>query len=211
MNPLTLESKEIDRLWLWKTFNLVTPWAAGRYITIDDIQPEDHENIFSLPAITINRLLNIQYDNFINLDSFSDETLKKIVAAQHKDSDNKSPDRKWLEEQIHSFIINELDSYAIHPAMYPIRNLLNGFLYNKNWELLSENDLKLWIIGYGTNSLNKVISIQNSLFRELLESGRNYEVRGINIVKELIQPEYDPDYVAPLQILPNDVGLSIKT
>lgn len=207
-----------DVLWVWNSFEIITPYAWGRLIRLADVDESitDRENL-SVPASSLYGVIyDISYGDNIMGDTMplSDATLRNIVMEFMEDdlrdegyeteeaiNQHLTPDK--LEEYTIDRVRNELGKAEPHPKHHPVLRLCRGILYDNNWRWLSDEDKNKWCAGYGaftsdgTADIKMVIGSQNGMLRELLSRGYSHEIRGIETLSELIQPEYDPDYKAP--------------
>lgn len=217
------QKEDKDHTWVWRSFGIATPWAFGRYVHSSDIKlNEDELQIeYSVPTITMYRALH-QYiwgfdDISAKINAFSTESLKKMIMSKaeedeslhdvisnyntilvtegKQESETLKTERQILIEIIIRVIGSEMsDVYPV--SHYPIINLVTGVLYDKNWLMLSPDDMKKWALSYGAVDedgdvfLPHIIRQQNSMFREIGEND-DLEVRGRETVLEFIQPQYE--------------------
>lgn len=203
---------ELD--WLYKYFDLITPYMVGRvpYEILDD--EKFKESSLSLPAYSFSTLLNTQhYSISEGIKGLSNETLTNILTERYEENEKVVPtERDELLDAVGDVTNNEIEGGNIHPIDYPIWNLVSGILHDGNWEYLSDTDLLRWAACYGfkpkdeapmeqtRKEATKVVIVQqNAMLREMdLFAPGDFSIRGIDIVIELIQSKYDPDYTAPV-------------
>lgn len=201
----------------FRNFGIITPYS-NRFLTHEDISKLKHDYISTgLPALSFYDILDreSEVEYVPSKISYDDTTLANIVRenceyvekhvqyAQKAMSGNLS--REDMEKEIKAYVINELNRGKITPKTHPIRSLMFGHLIAGNWKYLSDDDFNMFVISYGVSrekekvlQLASIISIQNGIFRELLyRVGDTFEMRGVNVIKEFIQPMYDAEKIMP--------------
>lgn len=195
--------------WLYKSFGLITPAMVGRF---EYKKPDLSKSNLSIPAYSLHQLMeNVQYSNPVDDLPFSEATLRQIIRENTNgdyETKEEPADHKDLSELVHSIINNELETGDILPENYPVRYLCHGIILGDNWKMLDYADLEKWAAGYGIRVIDdegdtkdkkaaimsrKIVSQQNNLFREIVDSygPRIYEVRSVKLGLELIQSEAD--------------------
>jgi len=152
----------------------------------------------SLPAISMQLVLSKRRTENPDPSVFNSKTLRRILRDKTRKS-SKSASREELIRMVRKVISNELSDGCRSSEFYPVYNLTCGILYHGNWKYLSDDDFDIFVKGYGVTAgpkelkLASIISIQNSMLRELYYSGELNPINGISITSELIQSAYDPD------------------
>lgn len=179
--------------YMYKSFGIITPNNQDEH----KISIRKDEVKFSKSALSFKWILEDMFN--LEMDVFDKDTKMNILKNSFyyenlNDEEKKSLVIQKIEQFIDYIIDDEMQAGEIHPKCYSYNNLMKGFLYNKNWEFLSDSDLDKFTIGYGIDiNLNRnqkiieIVKIQNCIFQELLDKGYSNVTRDCPVLKKFIQ------------------------
>lgn len=197
-----------DDLWFWKTFRLITPYSAGRFVHVDDISHAPmFENFLTLPGISFDRMLDKRLNESGHVPAgISTDTLINIVTSHSGSNPPSQLDRKdkitelkreALEKMVEDIMREERGKQTKEFKKCPVTDLMFGILHSDNYKWLSKKDLELWKKAWGSimapfcNDLSDTFQKQNTVLKEVHKIRAAIGIKSAEFVPQFIQEQYD--------------------